>query len=86
MADCKINIPFNGSVSATILRAKTAIENQNGIFTGDDNSGEFEVSIFGNFIKGNYIVTAQVLNLVITHKPFFVSCSMIENLLMKEIS
>lgn len=86
MSDCKISIPFNGSVSATILKAKTAIESQNGTFTGDDNSGEFEVSVFGNIIKGNYTTAAQILNLVITHKPFFVPCSTIESLLAKEIS
>ncbi|MEO8819961.1 MAG: hypothetical protein ABI267_03555 [Ginsengibacter sp.] len=86
MSDCKISIPFSGSVSATILKAKAAIESQNGIFTGDDNSGEFEVSVFGNIIKGNYLVTSQILNLVITHKPFFVPCSTIESLLIKEIS
>lgn len=86
MSDCKISIPFNGSVSATILKAKTAIESHNGIFTGDDNAGDFEVNVFGNIIKGNYTVAAQILNLVITHKPFFVPCSTIESLLAKEIS
>ncbi len=86
MPDCKISIPFNGSVSAAILKAKTAIENQNGMFTGDEHSGEFDVNVFGNTIKGNYIVAGQILNLVITHKPFFVPCSTIENILLKEIS
>jgi len=86
MSDCNFNIPFTGPISNTILRAKNAIENQNGIFSGDENSGNFEVTVFGNTIKGNYTVTGQNLNLVITNKPFFVPCSMIENLLIKEIS
>ena len=86
MSDCKISIPFSGSVSGTIVKAKAAIENQNGIFTGDEYSGEFEVSVFGNIIKGNYNVDGKVLNLVITHKPFFVPCSTIESILIKEIS
>ena len=86
MSDCKINIPFTGSVSGTIVKAKAAIENQNGKFTGDEYSGEFEVSVFGNIIKGNYNVDGQTLNLVITHKPFFVPCSTIESILIKEIS
>ncbi len=86
MSDCKISIPFSGSVSETILKAKMAIENQNGIFTGDEYSGEFDVSVFGNIIKGNYNVVEKVLNLVITYKPFFVPCSTIESILLKEIS
>lgn len=86
MSDCNISIPCTGSPESTLSRAKAAIENQNGIFTGDENSGEFEVSVFGNTIKGNYSVTGKILNLVITHKPFFVPCSTIENLLLKEIS
>ena len=86
MSDCQISIPFSGSVSETLLKAKTAIENQNGIFTGDEYSGEFDVSVFGNTIKGNYNVEGKVLNLVITDKPFFVPCSTIESILLKEIS
>jgi len=86
MSDCYFNIPFTGSVSSAISKAKSAIENQNGIFNGDENSGNFEVTVFGNTIKGNYTVNGQILNLIITHKPFFVPCSTIENLLLKEIS
>jgi hypothetical protein len=86
MSDCNINIPFTDSVSAAIAKAKGAIENQNGTFNGDENSGDFEVSVFGNTIKGSYSVTGKMLNLVITHKPFFVPCSTIESLLLKEIS
>ena len=86
MSDCNFNIPFNGPISNAISRAKSAIENQNGIFNGDDNGGNFEVTVFGNTIKGNYKVSGQNLKLIITHKPFFVPCSTIENLLMKEIS
>jgi hypothetical protein len=86
MSDCKISIPFNVSAEAILARAKAAIEHQNGVLTGDENSGEFEVTVFGNTIKGNYSVTGKILNLVITQKPFFVPCSTIENILLKEIS
>ena len=86
MSDCNINIPFTGTVEAILTKAKAAIESQNGNFNGDENSGEFEVSVFANTIKGTYSVTGNVLNLVITHKPFFVPCSTIENILVKEIS
>lgn len=69
------------------MKAKSAIESQNGIFRGDENAGEFEVTVFANTIKGNYyIVNGNILNLIITNKPFFVPCSTIENILRKEIS
>lgn len=86
MSDCNIALPFTGSVASAIAKAKSAIENQNGIFNGDEKSGDFEVTVFGNTIKGQYTVTQQTLNLVITNKPFFVPCSTIESLLLKEIS
>lgn len=86
MSDCKISIPFTDSVSSALAKAKSAIENQNGTFNGDENAGDFEVTVFGNTIKGNYSVSGKTLNLIITHKPFFVPCSTIESLLLKEIS
>lgn len=86
MADCNISIPFTDSVSGALAKAKAAIENQNGSFNGDDNSGNFDVTFLGNTIKGSYSVTGQTLNLVITNKPFFIPCSTIESLLLKEIS
>lgn len=86
MSDCKISVPFTGSAEAILSKAKAAIESQNGIFRGDENSGEFEVTVFSNTIKGNYSVTGKILYLVITDKPFFVTCSMIENILVKQIS
>ena len=86
MADCNISIPFTDSVSGAIARARAAIETHNGTFNGDENSGNFEVTFLGNTIKGSYSVTGQTLNLVITNKPFFVPCSTIESLLLKEIS
>lgn len=86
MAVCNFSVNFNTPAFQIIAKAKSAIENQNGIFMGDEKAGQFQVSVIGNTIKGNYTITGQVMNLVITQKPFFVPCSTIENLLMKEIS
>ena len=86
MAECNFNVPFSVPPFVIIAKAKSAIEGQNGNFKGDESSGEFNVSIIGNAIKGNYTITGQVMNLAITQKPFFVPCSTIENLLLKEIS
>ncbi len=86
MSDCNFSIPFQQPVSVVIAKAKAAIENYHGTFNGDETSGDFGITVYGNTIKGTYSVTGQVLNLTITHKPFFVPCSTIENLLLKEMS
>lgn len=83
---CNFNLQFTEPPSAAVGKARAAVESQNGIFNGDETSGNFEVTVFGNTIKGTYTVTGQVLNLVITDKPFFVPCSTIESFLLKQIS
>lgn len=82
---CNFNLSFNESAESAVAKAKSAVESQNGIFNGDVNSGDFEVTVFGNEIKGNYRVSGQSLNIEITDKPFFVPCSMIETFLVKQI-
>ncbi|MGN6531393.1 MAG: hypothetical protein ACTHK0_06540 [Ginsengibacter sp.] len=86
MSDCNFSLPFQDPVSVIIAKAKAAIESYNGTFNGDETSGDFGITVYGNTIKGNYAVAGQVMNLVITHKPFFVPCSTIENLLLKQIN
>lgn len=83
---CKFNFPFTEPAESAIGKARAAVESQNGIFDGDTNSGNFEVTVFGNTIKGNYSVMDQTLLLEITDKPFFVPCSTIESFLVKQIS
>lgn len=86
MSVCNFNLPFSAPASITVEKARAAVESQNGIFNGNDQAGDFEVTIFGNTIKGNYRVLGQILNLEITDKPFFVPCSTIESFLSKQIS
>ena len=83
---CKFNFPFTEPAESAVGKARAAVESQNGIFDGDTNSGKFEVTVFGNTIKGNYSVMGQTLLLEITDKPFFVPCSTIESFLLKQIS
>ncbi|MDQ2718785.1 MAG: hypothetical protein M3Z26_03345 [Bacteroidota bacterium] len=83
---CNFNLNFSESPDVAIGKARAAVESQNGIFNGDINSGNFEVTAFGNTIKGKYTVAGQTLNLQITDKPFLIPCSMIENFLLKQIS
>lgn len=83
---CNFNLKFTEPAVIAIGKARAAVESQNGTFTGNSESGNFEVTVFGNTIKGDYSVTGQILNLIITDKPFFIPCSTIESFLLKSIS
>jgi len=86
MSTCNFSIQFTGKAETILAKAKVAVESQNGDFTGDINSGNFEVSVFANLIKGHYSVSGQNLNLTITDKPFLIPCSTIESFLRSKIS
>ncbi|MCY7292610.1 MAG: hypothetical protein LH615_10565 [Ferruginibacter sp.] len=86
MSACNFTIPFTKSVTEILEKAKKTIESQSGNFTGDENAGNFDVSIFGNTVIGSYLVNGQDLNIDITEKPFLVPCSMIESYLKNNLN
>ena len=79
-------IPFSGRPDDILLKAKTAIEGQNGTFTGDETAGSFDVSALGSTIKGTYSVSGQLLNIEINGKPFFIPCGTIESFLKNKLA
>jgi hypothetical protein len=83
---CDFSIPFSGNTEDVLAKAKKAVQNQGGNFTGDTNKGDFDVSVFGNTIVGNYTVSGQTLNINITDKPFIVPCSAIESFLKNQLT
>ena len=86
MSTCNFSIPFTGEAEVILAKAKTLIEGQQGVFTGDNKSGSFEITVLANTVRGTYAVEGQVLNLTITHKPFLIPCSTIESFLKSKIS
>jgi len=86
MSACNFTIPFTGDAAVIMGKAKSSVESQGGNFTGDTQSGNFSLSIFGNSIAGTYSVTGQELNIVIDEKPFLVPCSAIESFLKQKIA
>ena len=85
MSACNFSIPFSGSPETVLAKAKSTVQNQGGTFTGDTNSGNFSVSVFGNAIVGSYTVNGQELAIVIDSKPFLIPCSTIEGFLKNQI-
>lgn len=82
---CDFSLPFSGNAEGVLEKAKKAVQGQGGSFDGDESRGDFTVSVFGNKIIGNYTVSGQTLNVVITDKPFMVPCSAIEGFLKNQI-
>lgn len=85
MADCNFRIPFSGDVNNVLNKAKSAVQSQNGNFNGDTNSGQFNVSVFGSSIVGNYTIVGNEMDITITDKPFMVPCSTIESFLKNQL-
>ena len=86
MAACNFSVPFTKSATDILDKAKQTIESQSGTFTGDENNGSFDVSVFGNTVKGSYTLEGQNLVIEITEKPFLVPCSMIESFLVNKLT
>lgn len=83
---CKFSVTINDTPQNILSKARAAIQSQNGVLTGNENEGSFEVNVLGNFIKGSYQIQGSQMHLEITDKPFFVPCSMIENMLQKQLT
>jgi hypothetical protein len=86
MAACNFTIPFEGPAEKVLAKAKAAVESQSGNFNGNTESGNFDVSIFGNTIEGAYTVSGQDLQVVILSKPFMIPCSAIEGFLKSQVT
>ena len=85
MADCNFSIGFSAPAEEIISKVRGQIERQGGTFNGDASSGSFSVKVLGSNIAGSYTVTGSQINITITDKPFFVSCSQIESFLKSQL-
>ncbi len=86
MSGCNFSIPFSGDISLVLAKVRSAIESQNGMFDGDNSSGNFDVSVMSNTIVGHYNVNGDVINIAINKKPFFLPCSTIEGFLKSKLT
>ena len=81
MASCSITINFTGEGIDFFQNIKSKIVNQGGTLTGDASSGNLRVPLLGSYISGLYTVASQQINIIIDHKPLFISCKQIKNYL-----
>jgi hypothetical protein len=83
MSGCSFSIEFSGSPDRIVGKAESAIRGAGGKFTGDVNGGSFNLSTGIGSVKGGYTISDDLLDIVISEKPAFISCSRIEKELRK---
>lgn len=86
MAACQFKIPFSVPIAGMVEKARQVVESQGGQFTGDEQSGNFNVSIMGNTIIGSYKAEGNELIVQIDEKPVFAPCSLIESYLKQQLA
>lgn len=80
---CNFSFDLTETAESVVAKAKGAIDKAGGTFTGNEASGDFVLSTFAGKIVGSYTVSPTKFDIVISDKPMFVSCSLIEQELKK---
>jgi len=75
---CQFSLPFSGDPQGLLQRAKSEIERSGGIFSGDDQQGNFRAKTPIGSIEGVYQINGEEIALNITKKPLLLSCRKIE--------
>lgn len=80
------NIEYPGSAADFVVNANKAIKTKGGIFTGDQNVGNFGLKTLIGSVKGSYKVIAGVGNetkvaITINQKPMLVPMSKIQEVI-----
>lgn len=85
MAACNFSFPIGGDPASILQKARSAVTAQGGNFEGNEQSGQFNLSVFGSTIAGNYSVTGGTMDIVISDKPFMLPCVTIEGFLKSQL-
>lgn len=85
MSACNFSFPVQGDPAAILQKAKSAVTAQGGQFNGDEQNGQFNLTVFGNTIAGTYTVANASMDIVISDKPFLLPCGTIESFLRSQL-
>ncbi len=86
MSACNFSITFTGEKSVLLGKARKTIESQGGVFDGNEEKGNFDITMMGFTIIGHYTVVNDQLNVVIDEKPMLIPCSAIETFLQQKLT
>lgn len=85
MSKCSFSIPHSGDAEGILLKANAGITAAGGTFAGNATGGQFSLSTFIGDINGTFTTDASNLNVEVTDKPMFLSCTQIEQELRKRL-
>jgi hypothetical protein len=77
MAKCDNTIAFTGTAADLVAKANAAMTDAGGSFTGDTSAGSFSVPTPLGSVAGTYTISGQSFRVLVTQKPFLVTCAMI---------
>jgi len=78
---CDLMFAIPVPATEIVQAARGPIEGRGGTLTGDAQSGLFVVPLSLGRIEGRYQTGASLLHLVVTAKPLWVSCAMIQKVM-----
>lgn len=84
---CEFTILLPIQAADAVAKAKSAIEKNSGTFSGDVSAGNFDISLpIVGTIKGEYTIDdSNQMTVVITKKPFMISCDRIQSEMEKYV-
>ncbi|OLY92944.1 hypothetical protein SAMN05444008_10440 [Cnuella takakiae] len=85
MSACNFTFPLNGSPATMLQKARTAVTSQGGNFQGNEDAGNFSLTVFGNTIAGSYSIASNNMDIIISEKPFLLPCGTIEGFLKSQL-
>lgn len=84
--ECSFNIPFSGKPGSLVDTIKSKILSANGRFSGDDSNGSFSIQLMAAAIEGSYTIDGGEIIIAIQRKPFFVSCNVIKDYIIQNLT
>ena len=87
MSSCDpFSLTIPGTAAEFLAKAQNAAVKMNGVFTGNETTGSFDINSPMGKVAGTYIVNGQTATITVSEKPMMLGCGMIEGLLKGALS
>lgn len=86
MRNCNFTIETEKDVDLLFMKAVNQGKKFNATIQGNAKSGVFEIEILGVVYKGNYSSMGNKINFLISNKPIYVSCKLIQSMIQSYVN
>jgi hypothetical protein len=83
---CDFDLQLKDTPETFLEKAQSLTRKFNGGLEGDIKSGNFHLSTPFGSVAGSYTTAAAVVHIVITDKPFFMSCDNVAELMRSRLT